>query len=59
MIHKVTPKIKSTITPPQRNLPHKQVVISSKNGKDRIEQVFIGGIPRYSIIDLLRDIFGF
>ncbi len=57
MIPKITPKMKSTFIPPQKNLPHKEVIISSKNGKDRIENILIGGVPHYSVIDFIRDIF--
>jgi len=58
VIPKITPKIQSKFTQtPQSRLSQREVRITTKNGKARIQDVYIGGIPRTSLIDVLRDLF--
>lgn len=57
MIKKLTPKIEAKITLTQDRFLKKEVIITSENGRDRIEDVFIGGYPRVSLLDTLRDLY--
>lgn len=58
MISKITPKFIQKINSTPKKIVPRHVEISTKNGKDYVRDVYVGGVPRVSIVEIIQDIFG-
>ena len=56
MIPKITPKFIQKIGSMPSKVVPREVEIVSKNGKDYVKDEFISGVPRVSIIEIIRDL---
>lgn len=57
MIPKITQSFGTIFMTAAKEIPPKEVIITSKNGRAKVSDTFIGGYPRVSVVEAVRDLF--